>query len=147
MKKSFIIGIVLLVTIVGLLFYYSDRFNKSGEGSKSGEDNKRKIYSSIEIYNKGRKTFLGSIRIENEKIVNNVTDKSIKDFINENKTLWEESKLEYPTGGKTETGALWDGVAETSISAKNHIISIYVILDGKYRDDYNISLIKEKSNN
>ncbi len=148
MRKSFVIGIILLVAAVGLLFYYGSRLDKSKEDNKPGENNKPEIlYSSIDIYDKGRKTFLGNIRIENEKIVSNVTDKGISDFINANKTLWEESQLEHLIGGKTETGALWDGLAETTISDKNHIISIYEILYGKFRDDYNVSLVKEESDN
>lgn len=141
MKKSFIIGITLLMIVIGSSFYFGDRTIKS---------DKNKIpttYSSIDIYSKVGKTLLGSIQIENEKIVSNVTDKGISDFINTNKTLWEESQLEHLTGGKTETGALWDGVAKTTISDKNHIISIYEIIYRKFRDDYGVRLGKEESDN
>lgn len=138
MKKKLILGVLILaIAIVGGFFYFNDR------PIKIDENESPKIYSSIDMYNKSKETLLGSVRIENNKIVSTVTDNNIKGFINTNKTLWETSKLEYPTGGKTETGALWDGVAETSIGDKSHIISIYTVLREKYGDDYYIDLVEE----
>lgn len=94
----------------------------------------------VVIFSKDEKKEYGKIWVEKQKITTNITEKEILSFINSNKRKWETSVLEYPTGGKTAEGNLWDGVAKTDITKNDFLRAVYVEADEKLGKKYSVHL-------
>lgn len=106
---------------------------------------KKLVYTSINVTNKSNNLLLGDIKIENKKILSDIKDFKIKNFIDNNKDAWEKGELSFPIGDQTITGNLWDGAKITTVNDNYHLLSIYVILSDEFDSDYVFELneIKE----
>ena len=130
-KRIIIISSLIIAGVVGIFFYAYYFFPRPYETW---------IYISIDVTRKSDNLSLGDIKIEDYKIISNIKDFRIKSFIDKNKNNWENNELTHPIGGQTITGALWDGIKTTTINDKDHLLSIYVILDDEFGNNYNFEL-------
>lgn len=126
-RKVFII--LLTIFILGIGFYLYARYFAQYPYEKI-------IYTSISVTKKNNNLLLGDIKIENKKILSDIKDFKIKNFIDNSKDAWQKGELSYPIGGQTITGALLDGTKTTTIEDDHHLLSIYVILSHEFDNDY-----------
>jgi len=135
--KKLAIGLLLLILALGFGFWLYIRYFIP-------VPHETWTYTSISVTRKSDGLVLGSIKVENKKIINDIKDYKIKIFINKNKNSWETGELSYPIGGQTWTGSLWDGVRTTTIDNNEHLLSIYGILSDEFDSDFTFKLNKTR---
>ena len=145
MKKSVLIGIALLV-LFGLVgssvWYFEIRNDKPEEKTSVQPKTDAKEYSTVEVSSLDKSEEYGSVWVKEGQIVNDISIQEINNYIEKKKTSWETGVHEYPTGGMTEDGSLWDGTAETSINQPDFIRFVFVELVEEFGEEYEINLIE-----
>ena len=134
-SKWILVATIILASCLTIYYVYSKKISRVLPSIPV-------IYSGIEILDKDEEFSIGFVRIDNKKIITNIDDSKLRQFIDANKTKWESSTLTYPTGGMMPDGSMWDGSKTTKINRGDHIISVYVILDEKFGNEYSIHLTK-----
>lgn len=87
-----------------------------------------------------KQELIGLLKITNNHLVYDETKESnVGDYIKSNIKRWETTSLEYPTGGMTEDGSLWDGVAKTNISKEDFLNAVWSELYDEW-DGFDIDL-------
>lgn len=128
----------MFLAVGGFAFYLMNR-NASDE---DGGDDVDTAYSKVEIKSLNNSVRYGFVWIDDNEIRSDVSVIEITDFINRNKLSWETESQEYPIGGMSDDGSLWDGSKTVSIGDVDFILAIYVEISDEFSEKYTVDLVE-----
>lgn len=147
-KKLIITFVVVMIAIASSVWYFFLRENtedtENAQPTEVEETTEEESVNRVDVLSLDMDEEYGSVWIENESVMNNVSVQEISDFINDKKESWENESHEYPIGGRTEDGAMWDGASETTIDQPDFMRVIFVELNDEFGEEYEIDLIEEE---
>lgn len=146
MEKNVLIAIVLVALLVGVavcVWYFVLREDTSKkEPAEPTTQTGVGEYSKVKVLSQDESEEYGSVWVKDGEIMNEVIVEDVSEFVENNKESWESGTHEYPTGGMTEDGMLWDGIRQTTVDQPDFIRFIYVEIDDEFGEEYEIDLIE-----
>ena len=132
------IGAIATLLVVGIIFLILNYIqNKGGDISKQ-------VYEKVEAWSIGKSTSYGSIWVEDNKIKTDIKETTLQDYINSHKNDWETKEQEYPIGGMSPEGYLWDGIVTVSIGDDEFLRrSVLLELEDEFKNKYDFQLVKK----
>ncbi len=121
-----------------LLFFGNNSNND--EDADNTDDNESLVtpesLDRVDILSMDKSEEFGSVWVKDKKIVHNVVNDEVKDFVESRKRSWEKGTHEYESGGMFESSS-----SKTSIGRSDFINIIFIDLSDKFSGEYEIDLV------
>ena len=142
MSIYIIIVLLVIISIGSGIWFFQKYYNTDGEINKDMTETvknlQNKPHASKIIVSLKDNTPVGFIEVKDNKlnfVINNGND-NLKIYLDAHKAEWEGKTFNLEIGGKTKSGAMWDGMVAVKIGDDMYITAL--LYDDKGLDQFRI---------